>query len=121
MRIAVVDDSEPDRYILRRRIARVCPEAEIREFEFPGEALAAARRGELPRLVLLDLNMPRLDGFGVLERLVGRGDFSVCVVTSSSSQADRARAQDFESVVLFVEKPMSTEDFRRFLEASGAA
>ena len=119
MRIAVVDDSEPDRYLLRREVLRAYPNADLLEFEFPAEALAAARRGELPRLVLLDLNLPRIDGFGVLERLVGRGDFRVCIVTSSPSQADRDRAKTFESVVGFVEKPMTIEDFRQFLDASG--
>lgn len=116
MRIAVVDDSEPDRCLLRREVLRTYPGADLLEYEFPGEALAAARRGELPRLVLLDLNMERLDGFGLLERLVGRGDFRVCIVTSSSSAADRERAKTFESVVGFVEKPMSQADLRRFLE-----
>lgn len=54
-----------------------------------------ARRVPRPRVVLLDLNMPRVDGFEFLQRL--RADPSlhddvVFVLTTSDVDADRTRA-----------------------------
>lgn len=48
-----------------------------------------------PDLVILDLSMPRLDGFGLLERLRGRPGLDgvpVVVLTSSASPEDESRA-----------------------------
>jgi two-component system response regulator len=57
-----------------------------------GTGAQIARAGaRLPRLMLLDLNLPRLDGFGVLRRLKSdvRGRvLPVIVLTSSESPAD---------------------------------
>jgi CheY-like chemotaxis protein len=48
-----------------------------------------------PRLVLLDLNMPKMDGFEFLRQVRADPDLSaevVFVLTTSSSDADRVRA-----------------------------
>jgi len=57
------------------------------------EALAAIAR-ERPSLVLLDLDMPRMDGFAVLECLEGQpGPFMpVIIVSSATAVEDRCRA-----------------------------
>jgi DNA-binding response OmpR family regulator len=54
-----------------------------------GEEAVRAVFTERPDLVLLDLAMPVLDGYGVLERLRARGSTTPVVVTS---RADLARA-----------------------------
>ena len=57
-----------------------------------GAGLAAARR-EPPDLVLLDVMMPVLDGWGVLERRRELGDeTTVIVLSAKSEEADIARA-----------------------------
>jgi CheY-like chemotaxis protein len=55
----------------------------------------AVRKAPRPRLVLLDLNMPNVDGFEFLRRL--RSDSVLCdevvfVLTTSSADSDRVRA-----------------------------
>lgn len=65
-RVLIIDDDAAFRYLLRRFLGGLaCSVAEAEDGE---EGLCRAR-AERPAAILLDLNMPRLDGFAVLERL----------------------------------------------------
>jgi len=68
VRILIVDDEAPARQRLKRLLAN------IEEMEITGEAADGVQAVELierqqPDLVLLDIQMPGLDGFGVVEAL----------------------------------------------------
>lgn len=69
--------------------------------------------GRLPDLVLLDLNMPRMDGRQVLEAM--RSDEalrSVPVVVLTTSDADRDIAASYQlGANSFVTKPMDVDEF----------
>jgi DNA-binding NarL/FixJ family response regulator len=57
------------------------------------QAVALARRLE-PDVVLMDLSMPVLDGFGATEQIAGGpGDVRVLVLTGSEDPADVAKAR----------------------------
>ena len=63
-------------------------------------------------LVLLDLNMPVLDGWNFLKSLKKnplQGKVHVVVVTSSINRKDYLKAQTFDHVVHFCRKPLSPE------------
>jgi two-component system LytT family response regulator len=112
LRIAIVDDEELARRILRELLARH-PDVEIvAECANGFEAVKAA--AELtPDLLLLDIQMPKLDGFDVLE-LVGT-EIPVIFVTAYDSYAIRA----FEvHAVDYLLKPFGAE---RLAEALGRA
>ena len=80
-----------------------------------------------PHVVLLDLNLPRIDGFEVLRRLRATEKFKnvpVLVVTSSDSTAERSEAARLGAI--YFRKPVTYDEFigigqflRRFLEDSG--
>ena len=80
--VLIIDDQETDRYIIRHHLEEFgCSIVEATGGE---EGLQLARRLE-PALILLDLNMPGMDGFEVLAHL--RDDYTtspipVTVVTS---------------------------------------
>lgn len=71
-----------------------------------------------PALLLLDLNLPRLDGFAVLSYLRDanpRGakrcpSMPVVVMTSSSARSDRERSASFH-IAEYFNKPSTLEEF----------
>ena len=65
-RILVVDDVADNVEILRMRLASLGYEVIV---AFDGEQALAAVHEQLPELVLLDINMPRIDGLEVVRRL----------------------------------------------------
>ena len=79
--------------------------------EFLGEV--DARKRNCPALVVLDLNLPRISGREVLERIrrsPACGKIPVVVFSSSDSARDR---QEVESLgaTLYLKKPSNLEDF----------
>jgi CheY-like chemotaxis protein len=80
------------------------------------EALEKLRSGEIPnhrRLVLLDLNMPRMNGIEFLREL--RGDPQLCnttvvVLTTSAMERDKFDAYGF-NVAGYLVKPVTFERF----------
>ncbi len=92
-RIAILEDDPGARRLLRRILQARGP-YQILEAENGREGLELIRR-ERPDLILLDLMMPEIDGFGVLEVLHADEelqDIPVIVVTAKELTADeRAR------------------------------
>ncbi|MEM1203518.1 MAG: response regulator [Acidobacteriota bacterium] len=69
LRVMVVDDEAPARQLLREHLAG-CPGVELVSECRNGFEAVKAVATERPDLVLLDVQMPKLDGFEVLELLV---------------------------------------------------
>lgn len=72
-----------------------------------------APRAELPNLILLDLNLPRVDGHEVLRRIKADDELRalpVVILTSSNSPKDRARAHTNYANSYFM-KPMGFDGY----------
>jgi len=96
------------------RIQVVRDGAEALDFLF-GRGGHAARAGQrLPRLVLLDLKLPKVDGLQVLEAI--RADprtRTLPVVILTSSREDRDRLKGYAAGVnSYIQKPVDFEQFR---------
>src|SRR5579863_6350591 len=101
-RVLIADDSEVERFLLKRALQNGAPRLEvISELETGDEVIAYlagdgpfADRAQhpLPQLVFLDLRMPRKGGLEVLEWLRNRpkGDFKVAVLADSSGTMFRS-------------------------------
>jgi len=91
-RILVADDKASSRELVRT-VLEHCG-YEVIEAADGAEALEMARLSE-PDFILLDLQMPVLDGFGVIERLRGDLRFAatpVVALTASAMYGDREKA-----------------------------
>jgi two-component system LytT family response regulator len=110
MRIAIVDDEELARKVLREYLASYDDIEIVAECANGFEAVKAVTDLK-PDLLLLDIQMPRLDGFEVLE-LIGR-EVGVIFVTAYDKYALRA----FEvHAVDYLLKPVSADRLREALD-----
>lgn len=122
--VLIVDDNLADVEMLSEAIAEVEPEVRIMSVYSGKDCLAALQReGEWedsprPDLILLDLNMPGIDGKGVLSRL--KRDPKLChipvvVLTTSNLEKDVLDTHRLYANS-FVSKPMGYENLKKLME-----
>ena len=90
-RILIADDKPSSRELVRTMLEH-CG-YEVIEAADGAEAVEKAR-GSQPQLILLDLQMPELDGFGVIERLRAEACFAdtpIVALTASAMHSDGAK------------------------------
>ena len=111
MSIFVVDDNEANRRLLEL-ILGTAGFTNIRLFADGASALAAMEDAR-PDIILLDLHMPGLDGFGVLEKvstMIAPDDFlPVLVLTADVDRDARTRAL-LGGATDFLTKPFDAEE-----------
>lgn len=70
-------------------------------------------------LVLLDINMPGMDGWGVLDFLCNKpycNNVWVILNTSSEEVADEVKSRSYAQVIAFNKKPLTREILLRLME-----
>lgn len=121
--ILLVEDNPQDEKLILRTLCKINLANEVfvvrdgqqaldylfREGEFAG------RGGEDPTVVMLDVNLPRVNGLEVLERL--RHDerthlLPIVMLTSSDEEQDRLRSYE-EGANSFVRKPLDFAEFAK--------
>jgi len=124
--VLVVDDDPIVRDVLRRYLAR---EGFAVSAAADGEAALDAVAAARPDLILLDLMLPRIDGFEVFRRLRSAGDPpAVIMLTARGQETDRVVGLD-SGADDYVAKPFSPREviarvravMRRSTPAAGAA
>ena len=115
MHILIIDDDETNNYILTRRIKAMNQQARFTIAMNGVDALIdlgkiKQENTPFPDFILVDIDMPYMDGFEFLKFY--EKDFfhenqqsEVIIVTSSSLNVDQQRAQEFQFVSQFVNKP----------------
>jgi CheY-like chemotaxis protein len=118
--ILVVDDCEEDKFLLKRAFGKAGINVPIVFVSDGQEALdyLGGKEKPCPHLMLLDLKMPKLDGFDVLRWLQkqdGLRRLPVAVLTSSSQEKDVNRAYDLGANSYLV-KPGELKDYAQLAE-----
>lgn len=117
--ILLIEDDRIDIMTVQRGLKKLKVENPL-QIKYNGmealDFLSKSKQEELPGLILLDLNMPKMDGFEFLKRIketpfVKR--IPVIVVTTSDSNTDKASCFDLNVAGYFV-KPL---DYFSLLDA----
>ncbi|QKZ12922.1 response regulator [Spirosoma sp. KUDC1026] len=108
--IFVADDDEDDHYLLQTAFQAHCPACQL-QFANDGLKLLDLLSSHIlsPSLIILDLNMPRLDGFETLQILRHNPLYTqtpIVILTTSDNQSDRRQAFELQASE-FVTKPLS--------------
>lgn len=118
IRVLVVDDSAVMRALLRMTL-QSCPEVELAGMAFDGVAGVEAIERLRPDLVLLDIEMPRMNGLEALSEIQARG-LAVKVIMCSTLTR-RGASITLEALargaVDYVTKPMAQNGVRDGVEA----
>jgi len=75
------------------------------------------KSGEYPTLILLDINMPIMNGFEFLDAIknspeINDKDLHVCMLTSSTNPEDIRRAKEY-NIYGYLDKPLTPEKIKR--------
>lgn len=122
LKILLVDDGEDDVLMARKVFAELGFKHTLATVMDACEAMAylncsgkyADRKPELPDLVLLDINLPMVDGFALLKSLKASEKFRqipVVMLTTSSAGADISRSYAC-GAASYITKPASFAEFK---------
>jgi len=112
--VLVVEDDTPLRTALRAGLR--ARDVEVIDVATGEEAIAALDR-RIPDLVLLDLNLPGIDGFAVLTHARERSQVPVVVLTVREERADKVRALD-AGADDYITKPFDIEELHARVRAA---
>lgn len=119
--IMLIDDSDIDNMVNKHILSRNNVAENILVFTSANEALVYIEKNKtisdpniFPSVILLDINMPIMNGFGFLfefeksnKELID--SIKVVMLTSSVDPNDIRKSKDFKSVKSFISKPLSLE------------
>ena len=112
--VLVVDDEEIDQFIASHVISQHWQDCRLLFANDGLEAIELLKenRENPPDLILLDINMPRMNGHTFLDAWYTDRDLespAVVMLTSSNQEQDRERVADFACVKGYMVKPVSPE------------
>jgi len=75
---------------------------------------------QLPNVILLDINMPVIDGWQFLqkvEELPNKNDLKVFIMSSSIDSKDIEKSKSFSTVKDFISKPINNDKLNSLIES----
>ncbi len=121
-RVLVVDDNQTNRRILDRMLTRweMRPTSVEGGAEALQELMSACEMGDPYRLILTDMHMPGMDGFGLIEKIRSHEELAAAKVIMLSSGARRGEMARFRELGLFayLVKPVRQGELRDALARS---
>jgi CheY-like chemotaxis protein len=125
--VALIDDDEIVQFIGKKAIESTHLVNKIKTFSNGEEAITFLRSNskdpdKLPEIILLDLNMPVMDGFEFLEKYIllePKLDrkITIYIVSSSMTPSDIERINQISEVSDYIIKPITKEKFEKIVHA----
>lgn len=119
-RILLVDDDEGFNFLNRMILNDVIDNCSVSEALNGSAALEMlSNQKECPEVILLDINMPGMDGFEFLQEFEKHpecyGYTKIFILTSSLREEDKISALDHKSVVGYFDKPLSDSNIAEII------
>ena len=113
-KVLVVEDDQGIRQIIKHNLVR--ESFAVFEAEDGVEGLAVAQSSN-PDLVILDVEMPKMDGFSLLEIIRGDGNETPVIITSNLGQGEgRGIADKFDVLHYFVKSDSNLKEIIEYIK-----
>jgi len=118
--IFIIDDNAVERRVVKRSLNIEKIGNNVKEAEHGEQAMEMLVNGEVPKpfIILLDINMPRMNGHEFLEQLRQNDDYQdsvVFVLSTSGDKIDRDKAYG-QNVAGYITKENAGEDFSNMIK-----
>lgn len=110
--VLLIDDSRVDHFLATHMFRLHSADVQLTSAYDGGEALKLVEDGAQFDVILLDVNMPGVDGFEFLRRYTEQfpdNETPVVMLTTSSHSEDYARSTAFSCVRSYQTKPLKPE------------
>jgi len=122
----LIDDDDIYAFLVKKTLGRMMPDLEVEVYTDGLQAITHLKairdkKHLLPDMIMLDLNMPVMDGWEFLDEYdpmrnsLGKENL-LYVVSSSVTPHEIERSKNISSVIEFITKPISREKFTELLE-----
>ena len=122
----VIDDDPINNFLCETMLVNSFPKSPVKIFEDPVIAVEHLQTQPVDKaidntIILLDINMPTLNGWAVLKKFANLPDeikqhYKIFLLTSSISIKDKERAGMDPYVLGFLEKPLSDEHMEEVIK-----
>ncbi len=118
--VLLVEDSPDHAFLIKRAISAAIQDLKIQWAKDGEEAVEfIIKRGLKPDLILLDIKMPRMNGFEVLRVLKGNKEtkyIPIVILSTSANEKDVSRAYSL-GTNCYITKPVEIADFQSKLKS----
>jgi CheY-like chemotaxis protein len=118
--IWVIDDDPIYQIIVNKIIQKTELFLNVSSFKNGKDAIDTLKnslenREALPNIILLDINMPIMDGWEFMEEMVAikpkiSEAINIYIVSSSIALEDKKKAKNYPEIIAYLSKPINTND-----------
>jgi two-component SAPR family response regulator len=114
----IIDDDPISNFVFKNIVKKVNPQIAVTEFTDPVAAVDYIKQntGSLPDRIFIDLNMPVLTGWDVLDRLAYIEDKpEIYIYSSSMDTKDYEKSNLYSFLKGYIVKPITEDKFHEVL------